>query len=141
MLFSTEFLSLSLRPASLQAMSDKFVHNVMATFQRGQTVMAKITNLDEEKRRFLVSLKCSDVTWSEGDAKTRLVNGLKERKTVAEMSAVRGTTSAPGPAAWMFNSGLAVNLCFLNLCLFFPPQITAMWSSSWLLCPSGRSSS
>ncbi|MEQ2212516.1 hypothetical protein XENOCAPTIV_000763, partial [Xenoophorus captivus] len=55
----------------------------------GQTVIAKVTNLDEEKQRFLVTLKMSEVITSDGDARTRLMNGLQERKAVKEMLAVR----------------------------------------------------
>uniref|UniRef100_A0A8C7HZJ7 Protein RRP5 homolog n=1 Tax=Oncorhynchus kisutch TaxID=8019 RepID=A0A8C7HZJ7_ONCKI len=49
------------------AMSDKFVGDTAAHFQLGHTVVAKVTNLDEEKHRFLVSLKVSDVPSPERD--------------------------------------------------------------------------
>uniref|UniRef100_UPI0037E730AC protein RRP5 homolog n=1 Tax=Semicossyphus pulcher TaxID=241346 RepID=UPI0037E730AC len=75
--------------APKSAMSDKFISDATAAFQMGQTVMAKVTNLDEEKRRFLVTLKISEVLSPEGDAQTRLINGLQERKAVTEMLAVR----------------------------------------------------
>lgn len=71
-------------------MSNKFISDVPNAFQLGQTVIAKVTNLDEEKRRFLVTLKISEVTSPEGDAQTRLINGLQERKAVNEMLATRG---------------------------------------------------
>ncbi|KAE8300915.1 Protein RRP5-like protein NF-kappa-B-binding protein [Larimichthys crocea] len=75
--------------APKSAMTDKFLSDTTAAFQLGQTVFAKVTNLDEEKRRFLVTLKISEVTSPEGDAQTRLINGLQERKVVTEMLAMR----------------------------------------------------
>uniref|UniRef100_A0A4W5NMU7 Protein RRP5 homolog n=1 Tax=Hucho hucho TaxID=62062 RepID=A0A4W5NMU7_9TELE len=72
------------------AMSDKFVSDTAAHFQLGQTVVAKVTNLDEEKHRFLVSLKVSEVTSPERDGQARLIRGLQERKAVVEMMASRG---------------------------------------------------
>uniref|UniRef100_A0A8D0CUM6 Protein RRP5 homolog n=1 Tax=Sander lucioperca TaxID=283035 RepID=A0A8D0CUM6_SANLU len=76
--------------APKSAMTDKFISDTITVFQPGQTVLAKVTNLDEEKRRFLVTLKMSEVISPEGDVQTRLINGLQERKAVAEMLAVRG---------------------------------------------------
>uniref|UniRef100_A0AAQ4Q1H9 Protein RRP5 homolog n=1 Tax=Gasterosteus aculeatus aculeatus TaxID=481459 RepID=A0AAQ4Q1H9_GASAC len=76
--------------APKSAMTDKFISNTAIAFQPGQTVMAKVTNLDEEKQRFLVTLKISEVMCPEGDAQTRLINGLQERRAVAETLAVRG---------------------------------------------------
>lgn len=76
-------------------MSDKFVSDTTAAFKLGQTVIAKVTNLDEEKRRFLVSLKISDVITPDGDARTRLLNGLQERRAAKEMLAVRGALVVP----------------------------------------------
>ncbi|XP_019115722.2 protein RRP5 homolog isoform X1 [Larimichthys crocea] len=75
--------------APKSAMTDKFLSDTTAAFQLGQTVFAKVTNLDEEKRRFLVTLKISEVTSPEGDVQTRLINGLQERKVVTEMLAMR----------------------------------------------------
>ncbi|TKS69125.1 Protein RRP5 -like protein NF-kappa-B-binding protein [Collichthys lucidus] len=75
--------------APKSAMTDKFLSDTTAAFQLGQTVFAKVTNLDEEKRRFLVTLKISEVTSPEGDVQTRLINGLQERKVVTEMLALR----------------------------------------------------
>nr|XP_040042477.1 protein RRP5 homolog isoform X1 [Gasterosteus aculeatus aculeatus]XP_040042479.1 protein RRP5 homolog isoform X1 [Gasterosteus aculeatus aculeatus] len=75
--------------APKSAMTDKFISNTAIAFQPGQTVMAKVTNLDEEKQRFLVTLKISEVMCPEGDAQTRLINGLQERRAVAETLAVR----------------------------------------------------
>ncbi|MEQ2187505.1 hypothetical protein GOODEAATRI_005368 [Goodea atripinnis] len=74
------------------AMSDKFISDATTAFKLGQTVIAKVTNLDEEKQRFLVTLKMSEVITSDGDARTRLMNGLQERKAVKEMLAVRGAS-------------------------------------------------
>lgn len=71
-------------------MSDKFISDVTSAFQLGQTVFAKVTNLDEEKRRFLVTLKISEIISPEGNIHTRLVNGLQERKAVKEMLSLRG---------------------------------------------------
>ncbi|MGH0135552.1 UNVERIFIED_CONTAM: hypothetical protein FKN15_066160, partial [Acipenser sinensis] len=48
-----------------QAMCDKFVTNTSDHFQVGQTVLAKVTNLDEGKRRFLLSLKVSECSSGE----------------------------------------------------------------------------
>ncbi|XP_028264311.1 protein RRP5 homolog isoform X2 [Parambassis ranga] len=75
--------------APKSAMTEKFLQDATTAFQLGQTVIAKVTNLDEEKRRFLVMLKMSEVIPPQGDAQTRLVNGLQERKAVAEMLATR----------------------------------------------------
>ncbi|XP_074542247.1 protein RRP5 homolog isoform X2 [Halichoeres trimaculatus] len=75
--------------APKSAMSSKFVSDATTAFQVGQTVIAKVTNLDEEKRRFLVTLKVSEVNLPEGSDQTRLINGLQERKAVAEMLAMR----------------------------------------------------
>ncbi|KAF6716045.1 RRP5-like protein [Oryzias melastigma] len=81
---------LGLAPKS--AMSDKFISDVTSAFQLGQTVFAKVTNLDEEKRRFLVTLKISEIISPEGNIHTRLVNGLQERKAVKEMLSLRDAT-------------------------------------------------
>ncbi|KAM7418676.1 hypothetical protein PAMA_016009 [Pampus argenteus] len=71
------------------AMSDKFITDATTAFQLGQTVIAKVTNLDEEKKRFLVTLKISEVITQEGSTQTRLINGLQERRAVTEMLATR----------------------------------------------------
>lgn len=73
-----------------QAMTDKFISDTTTAFQMGQTVVAKVTNLDEEKKRFLVTLKMSEVISPEGDAQTRLIRGLQERRAVTDMLAMRG---------------------------------------------------
>uniref|UniRef100_A0A1A7XIX3 Protein RRP5 homolog n=1 Tax=Iconisemion striatum TaxID=60296 RepID=A0A1A7XIX3_9TELE len=76
--------------APKSAMSEKFIKDTMTTFQPGQTVFAKVTNLDEEKRRFLVTLMMSEVLTPGGDAQTRLLNGLQERRAVNEMFVLKG---------------------------------------------------
>ncbi|KAM8842414.1 protein RRP5 homolog isoform 2-T2 [Synchiropus picturatus] len=78
--------------APTSAMSDKFLKETANTFQIGQTVMAKVTNLDEEKKRFLLSLRISDIIVSPTDAHTRLINGLKERRAAAEMLSTRDSS-------------------------------------------------
>nr|XP_046261090.1 protein RRP5 homolog [Scatophagus argus] len=75
--------------APKSAMTDKFISDATTVFQLGQTVIAKVTNLDEEKRRFLVTLKISEVISPVGDVQTRLINGLQERRAVSEMLAMR----------------------------------------------------
>lgn len=72
-------------------MADRFISDTKTTYQLGQTVIAKVTNLDEEKRRFLVTLKISEVISPVGDVLTRLINGLEERKAMTEMLSARGT--------------------------------------------------
>uniref|UniRef100_A0A7N8WV84 Protein RRP5 homolog n=1 Tax=Mastacembelus armatus TaxID=205130 RepID=A0A7N8WV84_9TELE len=76
--------------APKSAMTDKFLSDANTAFQLGQTVIAKVTNLDEEKHRFLITLKISEVISPESDAQTRLINGLQERRAVTEMLALRG---------------------------------------------------
>lgn len=66
-------------------MADRFISDTTASFQLGQTVLTKVTNLDEDKRRFLVTLKISEVMPPAGDVLTRLVNGLQERNAMTEM--------------------------------------------------------
>ncbi|XP_066475340.1 protein RRP5 homolog [Tiliqua scincoides] len=46
--------------APKSAMSDKFVTDTKDHFMIGQTVVAKVTSIDEEKQRILLSLKLSD---------------------------------------------------------------------------------
>ncbi|XP_029990417.1 protein RRP5 homolog isoform X2 [Sphaeramia orbicularis] len=75
--------------APKSAMTDKFITDPTVAFQLGQTVMAKVTNLDEEKRRFLVTLKISEVISPVGDVQTRLINGLQERRAVTKMLSMR----------------------------------------------------
>ncbi|KAJ8001870.1 hypothetical protein DPEC_G00173890 [Dallia pectoralis] len=65
--------------------SDRFVTDVAVFYQLGQTVAAKVINLDEEKQRFLVSLRASNVSYSGEEAQARLVRGFQERKAVVKM--------------------------------------------------------
>lgn len=71
-------------------MSDKFITDTAGVFEVGQTVLAKVTNLDEEKRRFLISLKVSEVNWAESNAQARLIQGQGERIAVYNAMALRG---------------------------------------------------
>lgn len=75
-------------------MSDKFISDTTTAFKLGQTVIAKVTNLDEEKRRFLVTLKISEVITPAGDARAALLNGIQERRTVKETLTFRGVLMA-----------------------------------------------
>ncbi|XP_019744636.1 protein RRP5 homolog isoform X2 [Hippocampus comes] len=75
--------------APKSAMSDKFIADTTTTFHVGQTVVAKVTNLDEEKKRFLVTLKISEVTLPEGSAQTRLIHAVQERRAATEMIALK----------------------------------------------------
>ncbi|KAK7930283.1 hypothetical protein WMY93_006678 [Mugilogobius chulae] len=75
--------------APKSAMSDKFITDSTTAFELGQTVVAKVTNTDEEKRRFLVTLKISEVISPVGDQQTRLTNGVQERRAVTEMLSMR----------------------------------------------------
>ncbi|XP_067909300.1 protein RRP5 homolog isoform X2 [Heterodontus francisci] len=52
------------------AMSDKFVTNTEDHFVVGQTVVAKVTNLDEEKKRVLLTLKVSECGSAEADCES-----------------------------------------------------------------------
>ncbi|XP_043970110.1 protein RRP5 homolog isoform X1 [Gambusia affinis] len=75
--------------APKSALSDKFISDMTTAFKVGQTVIAKVTNLDEEKQRFLVTLKIPEVITPAGDARAALLNGIQERRTVKEMLTVR----------------------------------------------------
>ncbi|KAL1005879.1 hypothetical protein UPYG_G00065090 [Umbra pygmaea] len=66
------------------AMSDRFVSDTAGPFQQGQTVVAKVTHVDEEKRRFLVTLKVSEVSVAKRETEARLLQGYQERKAVIE---------------------------------------------------------
>lgn len=72
------------------AMCEQFITDTSNVFAIGQTVVAKVTNLDEQKNRFLVSLKVSELNLSEEDTDARLIQGLKERKSIVEMVTGRG---------------------------------------------------
>ncbi|XP_077426808.1 protein RRP5 homolog [Vanacampus margaritifer] len=77
--------------APMTAISDKFIADTTKTFQVGQTVVAKVTDLEEEKKRFLVTLKISQVTVSEESAQTRLIHAVQERRAVTERIAMKET--------------------------------------------------
>ncbi|XP_078421131.1 protein RRP5 homolog isoform X1 [Cetorhinus maximus] len=55
------------------AMSDKFVTNTKDHFVVGQTVVAKVTNLDEEKKRVLLTLKVSECGSGEADSESLML--------------------------------------------------------------------
>ncbi|XP_076839425.1 protein RRP5 homolog [Brachyhypopomus gauderio] len=76
------------------AISDKFITDTAGLFEVGQTVLAKVTNMDEEKHRFLVSLKLSDVSLAEGDAQYRLIQGQLERRTILDMMTSRDDSAS-----------------------------------------------
>lgn len=76
--------------APIANMGDQFIKETSGIFDIDQTVVAKVTNLDEEKQRFLVSLKLSELSLSENEFHTRLIQGLKERRNISEMRAGRG---------------------------------------------------
>ncbi|RXN09143.1 RRP5-like protein [Labeo rohita] len=76
--------------APIAAMSDQFISDTKSAFDIGQTVVAKVKNVDTEKKRFLVSLKVSELTISEEGSQDRLIQGLKERMAVSEMMTCRG---------------------------------------------------
>lgn len=73
-------------------MSDKFVTSTSDHFVEGQTVVAKVTNVDEEKQRMLLSLRLSDCTL--GDLATTslllLSQCLEERQGVRSLMSNRG---------------------------------------------------
>lgn len=71
-------------------MSDVFVTDTAGVFEVGQTVLAKVTNLDEEKCRFLISLKVSDVTLAESNVQARMIQGQRERMAVYDAMASGG---------------------------------------------------
>ncbi|XP_069609798.1 protein RRP5 homolog [Ranitomeya imitator] len=64
----------------LSKMSDKFVTNVNDHFTVGQTVVAEVTNIDEEKKRFLLTLKMSRCALDDRSAESfaRLSQCMKE---------------------------------------------------------------
>ncbi|XP_059955998.1 protein RRP5 homolog isoform X2 [Mesoplodon densirostris] len=72
-------------------MSDKFVTSTSDHFVEGQTVVAKVTNVDEEKQRMLLSLRLSDC--SLGDLATTslllLSQCLEERQGVRSLMSNR----------------------------------------------------
>ncbi|MXQ89190.1 hypothetical protein E5288_WYG015052 [Bos mutus] len=72
-------------------LSDKFVTSTSDHFVEGQTVVAKVTNVDEEKQRMLLSLRLSDCTL--GDLATTslllLSQCLEERQGVRSLMSNR----------------------------------------------------
>uniref|UniRef100_A0A3Q2R2R5 Protein RRP5 homolog n=1 Tax=Fundulus heteroclitus TaxID=8078 RepID=A0A3Q2R2R5_FUNHE len=115
--------------APKSAMSDKFVADTTAAFALGQTVIARVTNLDEEKRRFLVTLKMSEVITPSGDAQTGLLNGLQERRAVKEMLAARGAVTL---SEWISSpstppsDGICPVLCFPGVNLTPGQKVSAV---------------
>uniref|UniRef100_UPI00398EE491 protein RRP5 homolog isoform X2 n=1 Tax=Pristiophorus japonicus TaxID=55135 RepID=UPI00398EE491 len=73
------------------AMSDKFVTNTEDHFVVGQTVVAKVTNLDEEKKRVLLTLKVSECRSAEADRESLalLSQYLKELEFIRTVMASR----------------------------------------------------
>ncbi|XP_066549502.1 protein RRP5 homolog [Amia ocellicauda] len=76
--------------APKSAMSNKFVTNPADNFQVGQTVVARVTNLDEDKKRFLLNLKVSEVSFAGPSVEEQLAVCLQERSTAMNMMASRG---------------------------------------------------
>uniref|UniRef100_A0A665SY91 Protein RRP5 homolog n=1 Tax=Echeneis naucrates TaxID=173247 RepID=A0A665SY91_ECHNA len=101
--------------APKSALSEKFVKDLTAAFEVGQTVAAKVTNLDEEKRRFLITLKISDIISPVGEAQTRLINGQQERRAVAEMLATRGKNMSLLSQFWATLSVVCCMITGVNL--------------------------
>ncbi|XP_059902528.1 protein RRP5 homolog isoform X3 [Gadus macrocephalus] len=75
--------------APKSALCDRFVTDTASAYQLGQTVIAMVTTFDEEKQRFLVTLKGSEVTAPEGGAQALLLRGLRERRSAEEVLAGR----------------------------------------------------
>uniref|UniRef100_A0A8C4Z1T6 Programmed cell death 11 n=1 Tax=Gadus morhua TaxID=8049 RepID=A0A8C4Z1T6_GADMO len=71
--------------APKSALCDRFVTDTASVYQLGQTVVAMVTTFDEEKQRFLVTLKGSEVTDPEGGAQALLLRGLRERRSAEEV--------------------------------------------------------
>ncbi|XP_043108470.1 protein RRP5 homolog [Puntigrus tetrazona] len=71
--------------APKSVMCDEFITDTSNIFNIGQTVVAKVTNLDHENHRFLVSLKVSELSLLEEGSQARLVQGLKERKAIFDI--------------------------------------------------------
>ncbi|KAM5141017.1 protein RRP5 homolog isoform 2-T2 [Mantella aurantiaca] len=55
-----EFLRGLVGLVPISEVSDKFVTDISNHFVQGQTVVAKVTNIDEQKKRFLATLKMSE---------------------------------------------------------------------------------
>nr|XP_014427885.1 protein RRP5 homolog [Pelodiscus sinensis] len=89
--------------APKSAMSDKFVTDPKDHFEVGQTVVAKVTSMDEEKQRILLCLKLSEVGLE--DPVTGSFSLLS--RCLEEMKEIRGVMSKRN------HSKVAQNLCGL----------------------------
>ncbi|XP_019627856.1 PREDICTED: protein RRP5 homolog [Branchiostoma belcheri] len=76
------------------AVSDRFIEDCTSLFEEGQSVVAKVTEVDSEKQRFLVSLKPSEcpLPAEGGTAVETLASLLSERdKAVQQLKATQGS--------------------------------------------------
>ncbi|KAI8500522.1 Protein RRP5 [Branchiostoma belcheri] len=76
------------------AVSDRFIEDCTSLFEEGQSVVAKVTEVDGEKQRFLVSLKPSEclLPGEGGTAVETLASLLSERdKAAQQLKAAKGT--------------------------------------------------
>lgn len=73
-------------------MSDKFVTDTKDHFVIGQTVIAKVTSVDEEKQRFLLSLKVSDCSSEDSvsESFSLLFQYFKELQEIKSIMSKRG---------------------------------------------------
>ncbi|XP_026560497.1 protein RRP5 homolog isoform X2 [Pseudonaja textilis] len=81
--------------APKSAMSDKFVTDTKDHFVIGQTVLAKVTSVDEEKQRILLSLKMSECSVEESvpDSFGLLQQYFNELQEIMSFMSNRGDTS------------------------------------------------
>ncbi|XP_015275588.1 PREDICTED: protein RRP5 homolog [Gekko japonicus] len=81
--------------APKSAMSDKFVTNTKDHFVIGQTVIAKVTSIDEEKKRFLLSLKVSDCSSEDSvsESFSLLFQYFKELQEIKSIMSKRDSSS------------------------------------------------
>ncbi|XP_078079096.1 protein RRP5 homolog isoform X2 [Mustelus asterias] len=86
------------------AMSDKFVTNTEGHFMVGQTVIAKVTNLDAEKKRMLLTLKVSECELAEAESEG--VNLLSQY--LRELDFVRSLMSSRDSAVVVSLSQLTI---------------------------------
>lgn len=75
-----------------QSMSDKFVTDTKDHFEVGQTVIAKVMSIDEEKQRVLLNLKVSECSSGDSAAESfALLNQyFKEMKEIRNLLRRRG---------------------------------------------------
>ena len=75
-----------------QSMSDKFVTDTKDHFVVGQTVIAKVMSIDEEKQRVLLNLKVSECSSGDSAAESfALLNQyFKEMKEIRNLWRRRG---------------------------------------------------